>query len=166
MTWLREQLHDGPKTRYQLWLDGLLEGISKDQMYRAAKRLGVIIQKKGMTWSDADWTLPEHMGTKSPTPGESVVANAEQPPKREPQQATAATSERVATVTHRWPAEIMNELRATLANETDPAARKKFLQQARRELEEVLGTSMDGQPIQMNGLEWIEGVFEASPPTA
>ena len=109
VTWLREELSDGPKTRTQLGLDGMFESVSKDQMYRAAKRLGVVMRKKGMTWDDAEWMLPEH---------------AEKNPAKP-----------AANTAHKKPAEIIDELQENLSQETDPAARKKLLQQGRRELE-------------------------------
>ena len=120
VTWLREQLSDGPKTRIQLWLDGMFESVSKDQLYRAAKRLGVVMRKKGMTWDDADWLLPEHLGKQFPTPGAANPERDRLPP---------------SNAMPKKPEAVVRELQDQLSNVTDPAERRKIVQQSRRELD-------------------------------
>ena len=145
VTWLREQLSDGPKTRMTLWLDGILERVSKDQLYRAGRRLGVVIQKKGMTWESAEWMLPEHVGRRfSNTNAEPTEADVSEsgakdlPTAKEPAKASTVplTSKTAA-------AEVLDDMQRELAATTEPARRKQILFEARRGLEGILGTSKE-----------------------
>jgi len=145
VTWLREQLSDGPKTRMTLWLDGILERVSKDQLYRAGRRLGVVIQKKGMTWESAEWMLPEHVGRRfsntNAEPNEADVSEsgAKGLPitKEQAKTSTMPLTSKTAT------SEVLDDMQRELAATTDPARRKQILFEARRGLEGVLGTSKE-----------------------
>jgi putative DNA primase/helicase len=60
-TWLRERLEEGPKKRDALFLSVLRPaGMSDQQLYRSAQRLGVIKTKQGVSSDSWLWSLPEH----------------------------------------------------------------------------------------------------------
>lgn len=145
VTWLREQLSDGPKTRMTLWLDGMLERVSKDQMYRAGKRLGVVIQKKGMTWDNAEWMLPEHVGRRfSSTNAESNEGNVRESVAKDPPKAKEEAKASTLPLTSKTAAtEILDDLQRELAATSDPARRNRIMLEARRGLEGIFGTSKE-----------------------
>ncbi len=57
--WLCEQLSHGPISHQDLLIHRLVAGVSESQMYRAARRLGVIKIKEGYTPQSWKWKLPE-----------------------------------------------------------------------------------------------------------
>jgi hypothetical protein len=59
-TWLRERLISGPVKRKDLWLDLILAHLSEPQLYRAARRIGVVKTKCGFSAQTWIWSLPEH----------------------------------------------------------------------------------------------------------
>lgn len=60
-TWLREQLSNGPMKRGDLFHFMIRPyGVSDQQIYRGAERLGVLKSKQGYSSDSWFWALPEH----------------------------------------------------------------------------------------------------------